>query len=57
MIKVGLRFVDTSPEHLQYAAQLGVEGGTLRTEKLPGVPKTGRGRADRGGHSATCCCG
>ena len=47
MIKVGLRFVDASPEHLQYAAQLGVDGGTLRTEKLPGVTKTGR--ADRAG--------
>lgn len=48
MIKVGLRFVDTSPEHLQYAAQLGVDGGTLRTEKLPGVSNTQRARADRG---------
>ncbi len=47
MIKLGLRFVDVSTEHLQYVAQLGVDGGTLRTDDLPGVAE--RGRVDPAG--------
>lgn len=42
MIKIGLRFVDTSQAHLQYAAQLGVDGGLVRIDHLPGVAETGR---------------
>ena len=42
MIKVGLRFVDTSQAHLQYAAQLGVDGGLVRIDDLPGITQTGR---------------
>ena len=41
MIKIGLRFVELSSDHLQYAAQIGVDGGTLRTDDLPGVAETG----------------
>ena len=41
MIKIGLRFVELSSDHLQYAAQIGVDGGTLRTHDLPGVAETG----------------
>ena len=42
MIKIGLRIVDLSSDHLQYAAQIGVDGGTLRTDDLPGVEDTGQ---------------
>ena len=42
MIKIGLRLVDLSNDHLQYAAQIGVDGGTLRTDELPGVAETGQ---------------
>ena len=42
VIKVGIRYANTSREHLQRVRQLGVEGGTLRWDKLPGVAETGR---------------
>ena len=41
MIKIGLRLVDASREHLQRAAQIGVDGGTLRIGLLPGVAEHG----------------
>ena len=42
MIKIGLRIPSTRRQHLQLAAQLGVDGGTLRMERFPGVAETGR---------------
>ena len=41
MIKIGLRIGSTRREHLQLAAQLGVDGGTLRMDLFPGVVETG----------------
>ena len=42
MVKVGTRFIDLSPEHLELSAQLGVEGGAVRLECFPGFQEQGR---------------
>lgn len=42
MIKIGNRFVDISPDYLVLAAQIGVQGGVIRLECLPGFNEKGR---------------
>ena len=46
MVKLGLVFNDPSPDQLQRAAQMGVDGGSVTVAGVPGLATNGRPNAD-----------